>query len=435
MEHHNIFQRIFLLTGFVLMVALPVFGQIPRGIEKIPTPLGHHSIQRIALVIGNSDYSVGRLKNPKNDAQDMAVVLQNLGFEVALGINQTRTQMKEIIENFGAQLNKKSVGLFYYAGHGVQVNGSNYLIPLGANIQKAGDIQGKAIEVDLVLKKMEQAKNALNFIILDACRDNPFSGNYRSYPISGLAEMNAPTGTLIAYATSPGSIAADGKGHNAPYTGKLLKHIQTPLLTVEEMFKRVRKDVLEATNHQQKPWESTSLIGSFYFVPTENAPHRQLLDQVTHAIRLHADDNPRAGHLVGKYVETYGLGSLHANLDMSADNQYKLGKIYRKGYGIEPNAQQALFWYEQAALQNPKAMTATGYMYFKGVGVAKDVKKAVELYERAVEKGEADAMYNLGLLYYTGRGLDKNKKRGLEYFKRAAQKGHRYAIKAVEKLD
>jgi TolB-like protein/Flp pilus assembly protein TadD len=220
---------------------------------------------RTALVIGNSAYSAGPLKNPVNDAADMSAMLKNLGFSVTLKKEATLQQMDEAIEAFGNSLKKGGVGLFYYAGHGVQVNGTNYLIPIGAKINKETDVKYQAVDANKILDEMANANNGLNIIILDACRDNPFARSFRN-ATRGLAIVSsAPSGTFISYSTSPGSVARDGKARNSPYTAALLQYMQAPGLTISDVFVNVRAKVKKETG--QVPWELSSMEGRFYFKP------------------------------------------------------------------------------------------------------------------------------------------------------------------------
>jgi hypothetical protein len=226
------------------------------------------SSKRIALVIGNGTYtSAPPLKNPPNDARDMAATLKVLGFNVASSIDADQRTMRRLIREFGQQLKGGGQGLFYYAGHGVQMRGRNYLIPANADITSETDVEDQAVDLNLVLGLMDEAQNGLNIVILDACRNNPFSRSFRSAG-SGLAQVDAPTGTLIAYATSPGRVASDGTGRNGLYTSELLSQMRVPGIGVEEMFKRVRATVQRQTTGQQVPWESSSLVGNFYFSPS-----------------------------------------------------------------------------------------------------------------------------------------------------------------------
>ncbi|MBM4272600.1 MAG: hypothetical protein FJ139_10685 [Deltaproteobacteria bacterium] len=220
--------------------------------------------RRTALVIGNGAYASGRLKNPTNDATDMASALKRLGFQVILKTNVRHQEMEEAMEEFGNRLKRGGVGLFYFAGHGVQVGGTNYLIPIGAKIRKESDVKFQALDVNKVLDEMANANNGLNILILDACRDNPFGRSFRSAS-RGLAIISsAPEGTFISYATGPGQVAQDGTGKNSPYTGALLKNIATPGLPIEALFKKVR---VQLSRNKQTPWELSSLRGEFYFVP------------------------------------------------------------------------------------------------------------------------------------------------------------------------
>jgi len=220
--------------------------------------------RRTALIIGNGNYKLAPLNNPVNDAQDIAHSLKGLGFSVILKTNANQRTMERAIRDFGKELRGGGVGLFYFAGHGVQVRGNNYLVPVEAEIESEGDVKYETVDAGLILAKMEDAANGLNIIILDACRNNPFSRSFRSAD-RGLAKMDAPTGSILAYSTGPGSVAADGMGRNGLYTSVLLKHIGTPGIDLPHLFMRVRKDVIEETNRKQVPWESSSLIGDFYF--------------------------------------------------------------------------------------------------------------------------------------------------------------------------
>jgi uncharacterized caspase-like protein len=224
--------------------------------------------RRTALVIGNADYRTSPLRNPVNDATDMATALERIGFSVSLKTNADQRTMEDAIRALGFELRKGGVGLFYFAGHGIQVNGRNYLIPIDANIQSEPDARFEALDAGRVLSYMEDASNELNIIILDACRDNPFSRNFRSYK-RGLAKIDAPSGSILAYATSPGKVAADGSGRNGLYTSRLLEHIARPGVPIELMFKNVRIDVVKASDGGQIPWESSSLISNFFFVPSK----------------------------------------------------------------------------------------------------------------------------------------------------------------------
>jgi tetratricopeptide (TPR) repeat protein len=252
-------------AGWLLLVlATPgLFAQSTRQLTQGPQP--QNSTKRIALVIGNGTYaSAPALKNPPNDARDIAATLQALGFEVSSGVNIGQREMKRLIREFGQKLKGGGSGLFYYAGHGVQSKGRNYLIPIDAEIQSEAEVEDSGVDVGLVLNYMDEAQNGLNIVILDACRNNPFGRSFRS-AAEGLAQVDAPTGTLIAYATAPGRVASDGTGQNGLYTSELLKQMRVPSVSVTDMFMRVRAEVMKQTGNKQVPWESSSLVGAFYF--------------------------------------------------------------------------------------------------------------------------------------------------------------------------
>lgn len=228
---------------------------------------------RTALVIGNGAYPEAPLKNPVNDARDMAAKLRDLGFQTIERLDADRQSMRLALREFEQRLRQqRGVGLFYYAGHGVQLKGQNYLIPVGADIRQEFEVPDEAVDAEAVLRAMESAGNELNIVILDACRNNPF---VRSYGAGGrgLARMDGPAGTFIAYATAPGAISQDGgEGRNSPYTRGLLTAMSTPGLSLEQIFKQVLVAVEKETGGAQIPWVASSLRGDFFFNPTPVAP-------------------------------------------------------------------------------------------------------------------------------------------------------------------
>lgn len=225
--------------------------------------------KKTALVIGNSSYKTGPLKNAVNDALDMAATLSEKGFKVILKQNASRTDMRDAIREFADEINGGGVGLFYYSGHGLQVDGINYLVPIDANIEMRAEVAEECISAATVLRVMEYSNNRINIIILDACRNSPFRSFSRSEE-KGITRMDPPKGakqgSIIAFATAPGDVASDGDGRNSLYTSKLLKYIDTPGLTLEEVFKRVRTEVSLQSDGRQIPWENNSLTGDFFFI-------------------------------------------------------------------------------------------------------------------------------------------------------------------------
>ena len=232
--------------------------------SQLLQPTVNSTDKRIALVIGNANYKYRPLRNPRNDADDISRSLRSSGFEVIDLRDASLQQMRAGVRQFGDRLINNDVGLVYYSGHGVEVKGRNYFIPVSADILREDEIADQGLDVSLILEKMNTAGKGVNILIVDACRDDPFGRSFRSSS-RGLAQMDAPRGTIIAYATSPGKVASDGEGRNSPYTKNLVKAIQQPNKTIEQVFKEVRRAVQEETKNQQIPWENTSLSGDFYF--------------------------------------------------------------------------------------------------------------------------------------------------------------------------
>lgn len=230
---------------------------------------GAQASERIALVIGNSDYGqIAPLENPAHDAELVAQSLEDVGFRVTRLIDSTQADMMRGISTFGRALreaDEDATGLFYFAGHGVQSFGSNYLLPVDIVLQDAADLDLVGVDATAVLRQMHSAGNKTNIVILDACRNNPFS-DIPEFNESGLAEMRAPAGTFLSYATEPGGVALDGTDGNSPFTRALARHIGEPGLRLEQLFKEVRVDVRDATNGRQTPWDTSSLTVDFMFV-------------------------------------------------------------------------------------------------------------------------------------------------------------------------
>jgi uncharacterized caspase-like protein len=220
-------------------------------------------------VIGNGAYQVLRpqLVNPAKDARDIAEALRAAGFETTVETDVKRRDLYKLISGFAERIaaTPDTVGLFYYAGHGIQTDGRNYLVPVDANLESDDELEAEAVDAGKVLRAMDAAHNAVNIMVLDACRDNPLPKKARSL-MRGLAKMDAPSGTFIAYAAGPGQTAADGdKGSNGVFSGVLLKQLATPGLQIEEVFKRTIRGVREQTQDKQVPWMESSLQGNFYF--------------------------------------------------------------------------------------------------------------------------------------------------------------------------
>lgn len=282
-------------VGFIgTVTSFPLWAS--KGWAQGPSTL--NAIPRLALVIGNAKYKDAPLKNPINDAQSIASVLQGLGFKVTTQLDTSRTTLIGAIEKFSSELGKsKGVGMFYYAGHGAQLGWRNYLIPVDAEIDKLEDMKTKAVDLSSLLGGISKASNPMNVIILDACRDNPF-GTRVPTEQKGLSQFDAPPGSLIAYATAPGNTAADGNGSNGLFTENLLREIRIPDAKIEDVLKRVRLGVRRTSLGAQIPWETTSLEEDFYFLPpasikkkSEAELNRQYTEQKTEWDRIKNSKN------------------------------------------------------------------------------------------------------------------------------------------------
>ncbi len=236
-------------------------------------PLAYANTEpRLALLIGNASYKASPLANPVNDVRLMEGALIEAGFTVIKAENASIRDMRRLVRDFGDKLKASGgVGLFYFAGHGVQVRGENFLVSTDSDIRNEDEVADEALNASVILEKMQTAGNRMNLIILDACRNNPFAVKSRSAS-AGLATMSAPSGSLVAYSTAPGSVASDGSGKNGLYTEHLAKVIRQSGLPVEEVFKQVRAAVRKESNNTQTPWENTALEGQFFFkAPAQGA--------------------------------------------------------------------------------------------------------------------------------------------------------------------
>lgn len=252
----------------------PIVSELAQKGKEPALPIDRiFTEKRTALVIGNANYKEVPLRNPVNDARAMGNKLRTLGFDVLLHTNVNQGDMKQAIRDFGEKLERDGgVGMFYYAGHGLQTGGQNFLVPVNAKIQKPLDIELESVKLQRILNEMEFAKNRLNIVVLDACRDNPYAGVFereRSTATNGLAApTRAPIGTFIAYSTSPGRAASDGSGQHGLYTEELLRALELAEgMKLEDVFKMVRSKVRLRSKGRQIPWENSSVEGDFYFLP------------------------------------------------------------------------------------------------------------------------------------------------------------------------
>lgn len=253
------------------------FAAVAPLLAATATPSRAAAGSRVALVIGNANYKVGALKNPVNDAKAVATSLRSLGFEVTHRENASLREMLEAFQQFSMHSTRAEVRVVYYAGHGVQLKGRNYLLPVDTEIRAEDEMPNKSADLNEFLDRLGGIKQGINVVILDACRNNPFSGSeivgpdgrrlkFRGATPAGLAAVEAPLGSMIAFSTAPGGVALDNpEEKNSLYTKHLLEHLGAPGLPVELLFKRVRLAVAKETGRVQVPWESSSLTGDFCF--------------------------------------------------------------------------------------------------------------------------------------------------------------------------
>lgn len=256
-SHHPVKMPKRYLLAAVLLLCLVFASALARA---EPT----RDERKVAFIVGNATYNSGPLLNPVNDARAVAKALAGLGFEVTVKENFSVREIGSIYREFRAKLPRKGIGLFFYAGHGIQFKGQNFFPAIDAELAGEEDVPLQSLNLGQILDTMEDAKLAVNLVLLDACRDNPFARRFRSAS-RGLAKIESASGMLIHYATRPGSVASDGAGKNGTYTEALLKHIAEPDLPVEMMLKKVANTVVDQTGGKQEPWIEGSLRGDFFF--------------------------------------------------------------------------------------------------------------------------------------------------------------------------
>lgn len=395
--------------------------------------------KRLALVIGNSSYAFSPLPNPKHDAEAITKSLQTVGFAVTKVVDADQNTMRRAILEFGRKLRQAdTVGVLYYAGHGVQVAGENFLIPIGADIKDESEVPFQSVNLNEILRTMSGDAARINIVILDACRNNPFESATRS-GTRGLAPVLAPSGTLIAYATAPGQVAQDGEGVNSPYSAALAQAIPVAGINIEEAFKRTRRQVLTATNNQQTPWEHSSLTGDFFFKPKRAEPEAsgrwRKLDgmrdtDVEELAAWEAVKDSRDPVVWKQHMETYPNGMFAELLRFRLEGSPVVPPKTGAGAAIAG-------WV--GSISSTAATTGTGeaerpYEEARKLEAKGDPAGDVEaagLYRKAADLGLAAAMHQLGRAYDRGRGVDKNVSEAAKWYRRATDLGHAPAMASL----
>ena len=438
--------------------------------------------RRIALVIGNAEY-LGKgcsLRNPAHDAEDVSAKLKTLGFDVTTLIDGSLLQMKDAVNIFSSKSKDYNIAFFYYSGHGLQTKGNNYMMPVDAEPNTAADVEYECYPLNRLLDKLDESNCPMKIIVLDACRNNPFTkGWHRGNAEEGLASVQSPKGTFITFATAAGSVAYDGTGRNSPYTSAFLQTLDTPNLSLFEFFNTVGLLVLEETHNKQDPWVNYSTMkGSFCFnktvTPAPSVVKATTTTQPTGTrTELSAEQNYETGldyynksqysNALGYFRKAAEQGYAAGQSDLGfmyyngygvtkdydeavkwfrkaaeqglARGQNNLGNMYRYGYGVTKDYDEAVKWYRKAAEQGlAQGQCSLGFMYYKGYGVTKDYAEAVKWYRKAAEQGLARGQYNLGYMYQYGYGVKKDQSKALEWYRKAAEQGDEDAKAKVAEL-
>ncbi len=396
------------------------------------------SERRVALVVGNSAYTQAPLENPRNDASDVAALLQDkLGFETTLLLDADQRALEIAIREFGKSIPDAQVRIFYYAGHGVSVNGTNYLIPIGADIQNEDDVRFEAVDTSLVLARMESAEGGANVMILDACRDNPLPRSTRSHK-QGLNSMQAPVGSLILYATAPGKVALDGSGRNGTFTKHLLRSLHAPDVHIGDIALDVRVAVMQETGSQQVPWSESSLTRRIYLAgetiqPVAMGDSSQIVaDTITEPAAdnstLDKDDNGDVGDYEDLIITAYRDAAEQGD----AIAQSRLGYIFDTGRSTAEDNIMARIWYEKAVAQGDlDAEVNLGVLYRNGEGVPVDSARAFELFTHAAQANHPVGQLNLGVMYQFGETGTADYERALYWYSQAASQGNSEAYMSI----
>ena len=377
---------------------------------------------RVALVVGNSTYAhIGRLPNPDNDARDMSAALRRLGFEVTTEFDADRVELTEALRAFTRRSAGADISMVFYAGHGIEMDGVNYLVPVDARLERDVDVRYETLTLDDLL--VSTAGASLRLVILDACRNNPLARSMQrttaSRSVSGgsLGNLNEDLlgdETLVAYAAAAGTTAADGRGRNSPYTSALLSHLETPL-EILTLFRRVRAQVLASTNGQQRPHEYQSLVREHYLTRTMATGTSVTVTAAAVA------DPPRvdASETDVSALHMVALRELAEAGDAAA--QREIGNRYEDGRGVEQDSEVAVSWYRKAAEQRyARGQASLGFMYERGRGIRQDYGEAVHWFRRAAEQGNARGQNNLGWMYATGRGVHQDAAEAVRWYRRSA---------------
>ena len=470
-----------------MLAVIVRFATLLFGVLLLAAPAQAQNGKRVALVIANAAYrNVPALANPPADAALVERALRQTGFAVEIVRDLDKASFDAALQRFSARADGADVAMIYYAGHGIEVGGQNFLVPVGARLARDRDTEVEAVALRTVLRFSEGAR--MRIVVLDACRDNPFAnqmqraGGTRAVT-RGLGRVEPDQDTLVVYAAREGSVAADGTGGNSPFARALAKRLVEPGVEVGLTFRRVRDDVVRDTGRQQEPFTYGSLSGQeFYFVapnvvavpapppatpafaaskPAANSAgiadgaarwgltvrdlnlvnDSALIATAGGLARLPAIRTAAAGGdqiaalLLGMMLEkgdgvardvTAGLALYRPAAEAgNARAQVKVGWSYENGWGVTQDYAQALQWYRRASeAGNAIAMNQIGWFYQKGYDVAQDYGQAMQWYRRAADSGSGAGLYNVGYFYENALGVSKDYSQALQWYRRAAEAGH-----------
>lgn len=393
---------------------------------------------RVALVIGMSKYqNIPSLSNTVSDATSIADELKKLGFEVDTSINQPLAQLIETVNGFSFRAETADIAMVYYAGHGVELNGENFLIPVDIKITRPEQIASQAITLKMLLKSVENARK-LRVVILDSCRNNPFSdwpvqdvakatsaayqtGEVTKLRVGGLATPAVDRGMLVVYSAKEGEVALDGEGGHSPFAKALLTELPERNIEIGMMFRKVRDAVMTQTKNKQEPHFYGSLSGVPYFLAGSDLNVASLTDRKTAWGSLAPDQEFQLASLAdeGNTRAMLGLGYMSLSPEKSRFKPEKAFELFSRA----------------SAQGEPEAMFELAKLYEKGIGTPQDLPKALELYQKSADLGFADAINDLGFLYYQGAsGLPRDQARGVQLFLKAADLRHPQAMYNVAAL-
>lgn len=426
---------------------------------------GSLAAERIALVVGMSNYQyIGTLKNTVNDAKIISKTLDGIGFDVTILLDASHDELRRTIDEFSFQSETADLALIYFAGHGVEVQGENFLVPIDANAKSNKDIQRNSVSLKDFMKSVDRARK-MRIVILDSCRNNPFgdgldpiqstqtttdnSSNATRGGSSGLAPASPDRGTLVAFAARDGQVALDGLGNNSPFATALADKLSQPGLEISLMFRQIRDQVLSETRNLQEPHTYGSLSGTPFFLagPTQKQLSAQINDRSTAWSEIRPSQEQQLAVLArgGDTRSMLGLAYMRLNpeetrynpaeavkllkqaaLAGSAEAQFELAKLYETGIGLEQNQISALEFYQQSADQDfADAINDLGFMHYQGgLGLMPNPQKALTFFARAADLRHPQAMFNFAALIDDGLVADKGPADAAGYLYDALRSGN-----------